>query len=55
MCVAFLVRLVFGGSSKVARYRITAPSAVGLPELNAVLVKHGLAALDDEEWAPLAA
>lgn len=34
---------------------ITAPNAVTLPELNAVLVKHGLTALDDEEWAPLAA
>jgi uncharacterized protein YuzE len=34
---------------------ITAPGAVTLPELNAVLVKHGLAALDDEDWAPLAA
>jgi hypothetical protein len=24
-----------------------------LSELNAVLAKHGLAVLDDEEWAPL--
>ncbi len=34
---------------------ITAPGAVTAPELNAVLVRHGLSALDDEEWAPLAA
>jgi len=34
---------------------ITAPGAVAVAELNAILVKHGLAALDDEEWAPLAA
>ena len=34
---------------------ISAPGAVTLLELNAVLVKHGLTALDDAEWAPLAA
>jgi hypothetical protein len=34
---------------------ITAPGAVTVADLNSVLVKHGLAALDDEEWAPLAA
>ena len=34
---------------------ITAPGLVSVAELNAVLVKHGLPALDDEEWAPLAA
>jgi uncharacterized protein YuzE len=34
---------------------ITAPGLVSVPELNAVLVKHGVAALDDEEWSPLAA
>lgn len=34
---------------------ITAPLAVTAPELNAILVQHGVAALDAEEWAPLAA
>jgi hypothetical protein len=34
---------------------ITAPSGVSVADLNAILVKHGIAALDDEEWAPLAA
>ena len=34
---------------------ITAPGLVNLAELNALLVRYGVAALDDEEWAPLAA
>jgi hypothetical protein len=34
---------------------ITAPAAVTAPELNAILMKHGVAALAAEEWAPLAA
>lgn len=34
---------------------ITSPSVVTAAELNAVLIHHGLSALDDEEWAPLAA
>ncbi len=34
---------------------ITAPGAVTVAELNAVLVRHGIAALDKDEWAPLAA
>ncbi len=34
---------------------ITAPGAVTVVELNAILVRYGLAALDAEEWAPLAA
>jgi hypothetical protein len=34
---------------------ITAPGAVSAEELNALLVRHGLAPLDAEEWAPLAA
>jgi hypothetical protein len=34
---------------------ITAPGAVTVADLNSVLVKHGLPALDDKEWAPLAA
>jgi uncharacterized protein YuzE len=34
---------------------ITAPSAVTVSQLNDVLTKYGVAALKDEEWAPLAA
>jgi uncharacterized protein YuzE len=34
---------------------ITAPSAVTVSELNSVLTRYGVAALNDEEWAPLAA
>jgi uncharacterized protein YuzE len=34
---------------------ITAPGAVTVAEVNAVLVKHGVAALEADEWAPLAA
>jgi uncharacterized protein YuzE len=34
---------------------ITAPGAVTIAEVNAVLAQHGVAALDDQEWAPLAA
>ena len=34
---------------------ITAPGAVTIAELNAVLVQYGLVALDNQEWAPLAA
>ena len=34
---------------------ITAPGAVTAAELNAVLVRYGVAALEDQEWAPLAA
>jgi hypothetical protein len=34
---------------------ISVPSAVTAPELNALLVQHGVATLDAEEWAPLAA
>ena len=34
---------------------ITAPGAITAAELNAVLLRHGVAALDDEEWRPLAA
>jgi uncharacterized protein YuzE len=34
---------------------ITAPAAVTAAELNAVLARHGVAVLDAEEWAPLAA
>lgn len=34
---------------------ITAPGVVSIAELNAVLARHGVAALGDEEWAPLAA
>jgi hypothetical protein len=34
---------------------ITAPGAVTGAALNALLVRYGLAALDDQEWAPIAA
>jgi uncharacterized protein YuzE len=34
---------------------ITAPSVVTISELNSVLAEYGVAALKDEEWAPLAA
>ena len=34
---------------------ITAPMAVTVSELNGVLARYGVAALNDEEWAPLAA
>jgi hypothetical protein len=34
---------------------ITAPGTVTAAQLNAVLVRHGVAALDVVEWAPLAA
>jgi uncharacterized protein YuzE len=34
---------------------ITAPGIVTVDQLNAVLAEHGVAALDDEEWSPLAA
>ena len=34
---------------------ITAPGAVTITELNAVLVRHGSSALAEAEWAPLAA
>jgi len=34
---------------------ITAPGAVTAADVNAVLVKHGLEALESNEWAPLAA
>jgi len=34
---------------------ITAPSTVTVSELNSVLTQYGVPALNDEEWAPLAA
>jgi uncharacterized protein YuzE len=34
---------------------ITAPGIVTVDQLNAVLGEHGVAALDDEEWSPIAA
>lgn len=34
---------------------ITAPGAVTIAQLNAALVRHGVEALGDEEWSPLAA
>jgi hypothetical protein len=37
------------------RVEITAPSAATIADLNSVLAQYGVAALEDEEWAPLAA
>ena len=34
---------------------ITVPSAVTIGALNSVLTEYGVAALNDDEWAPLAA
>ena len=34
---------------------ITAPTRVTIAHVNAVLLKHGIVALDAKEWAPLAA
>jgi hypothetical protein len=34
---------------------ITAPTAVTITQLNSALTQHGIAALDEQEWGPLAA
>ncbi len=34
---------------------ITAPASVSITQLNEVLIKYGVAPLETEEWAPLAA
>jgi uncharacterized protein YuzE len=34
---------------------ITAPRQVTVADVNAVLIRHGLEALESDEWAPLAA
>jgi len=49
------IHVDFDGNGAPMGIEITAPGAVTVATLNAVLVRHGLAALDDEEWAPLAA
>lgn len=49
------VHVDLDGNGAVISIEITAPHAVTVAQLNAVLVKHGLPALDDQEWAPLAA
>lgn len=49
------VHVDLDGSGVVMGIEITAPGVVTVTELNAILVKHGLPALEDEEWAPLAA
>jgi hypothetical protein len=49
------VHVDLDGSGAPMGIEITAPGVVTFAELNAILVKHGLPALDDEEWAPLAA
>lgn len=49
------VRVDFDERGAVLGIEITAPGAVTVAELNAILIRYGLAALDAEEWAPLAA
>jgi hypothetical protein len=49
------VHVDLDGNGAPMGIEITAPAAVTVADLNAVLVKHGLTALDDEEWSPLAA
>jgi uncharacterized protein YuzE len=49
------VRVDFDEGNVPIGIEITAPGAVTITELNAVLARHGLAALPEEEWAPLAA
>ena len=49
------VHVDLDSSGRPMGIEITAPGVVTVAELNAVLVKHGLTPLDDEEWAPVAA
>jgi uncharacterized protein YuzE len=49
------VRIDFDGHGTAMGVEITAPLALTVVELNAILAKHGIAGLDAEEWAPLAA
>jgi hypothetical protein len=49
------VHVDLDGNGAPLGIEITAPGLVSLADLNALLVRHGVAALDDEEWAPLAA
>lgn len=45
----------FDGNGAPIGIEIASPGSVNVAMLNAVLIRHGLAALDDGEWAPLAA
>jgi len=49
------VRVDLDERGAVLGIEITSPGAVTVEELNAILVGHGVTALDAEEWAPLAA
>jgi len=49
------VHVDLDGNGTPMGIEITAPGVVTVAELNAILVKHGLSALEDKEWAPLAA
>jgi len=49
------VRIDFDAHGAAMGVEITAPLALTVVEVNAILVKHGIAGLDAEEWAPLAA
>ena len=49
------VRLDLDERGLLLGLEITAPSAVTISELNKVLTRYGVATLNDEEWAPLAA
>jgi uncharacterized protein YuzE len=49
------IRVDLDSAGTAIGVEITTPGAVTVAELNAVLAEHGVAALDAEEWAPLAA
>jgi uncharacterized protein YuzE len=49
------VRVDIDASGTPMGIEITAPGAVTVPEINAILVKHGVPELADHELAPLAA
>ena len=49
------VHVDFDANGQLMGIEITAPGTVTGATLNALLIRHGLAALDDLEWAPLAA
>jgi uncharacterized protein YuzE len=49
------VHVDLDGNGTPMGIEISAPGVVTFAELNAILVKHGLTALEDKEWAPLAA
>jgi hypothetical protein len=49
------VHVDFDANGAPMGLEVTAPGAVTVETLNAVLVRHGVAALAANEWAPLAA